>query len=52
MPKKKNKTGSDKQDEDKKAVKKDSPVDQTGPDDKEKDLYRIQIGYLNEQLER
>ncbi|XP_062273909.1 cilia- and flagella-associated protein 157 [Scomber scombrus] len=48
MPKKKDK----KQDEDKKTKKKESVADKTEPDDSEKDLYRTQIRYLNEQLER
>ncbi|XP_035513720.1 cilia- and flagella-associated protein 157-like [Morone saxatilis] len=55
MPKKKDKKSGDAQDEDKKTQKKDrtaTPADKPAPDDKEKDLYLIQIRYLNEQLER
>lgn len=55
MPKKKDKKIGDKQDEVKKTSKYESsatPADKTASDDKEKDLYLIQIRYLNEQLER
>lgn len=52
MPKKKDKKGDDKQDEDKKTVKKDTPADKTGSGGREKDLYLTQMRYLNEQLER
>ena len=48
MPKKKDK----KQDEDKKTKKKENVADKPAPDDSEKDLYRTQIRYLNQQLER
>ncbi|XP_020507028.2 cilia- and flagella-associated protein 157 [Labrus bergylta] len=54
MPKKKDKKGADKQDDNKKTPKKgtaDTPGDKTASDDREKELYLIQIRYLNEQLE-
>ncbi|XP_040898799.1 cilia- and flagella-associated protein 157 [Toxotes jaculatrix] len=52
MPKKKDKKSSGKQDEDQKTPKKETPADKNGSGDKERDLYLIQIRYLNEQLER
>ncbi|XP_041644534.1 cilia- and flagella-associated protein 157 [Cheilinus undulatus] len=54
MPKKKDKKSVDKQDEKRQAPRKgalEPPRDKTVPDDREKDLYLIQIQYLNEQLE-
>ncbi|XP_061585880.1 cilia- and flagella-associated protein 157 [Cololabis saira] len=52
MPKKKDKTTGEKTDEKKKTSRKESPVNKTGFDDKEKDLYLIQIRHLTEELER
>ncbi|XP_054629844.1 cilia- and flagella-associated protein 157 isoform X2 [Dunckerocampus dactyliophorus] len=53
MPKKKEKKNGDRKDEDKKKTKttqsQSAPAEENG---KEKDLYLIQIGFLNEQLER
>ncbi|XP_061880408.1 cilia- and flagella-associated protein 157-like [Entelurus aequoreus] len=53
MPKKKEKKNGDRQDEDKKKTKKKQsqslPVEEN---DKEKDLYLVQIRFLSEQLER
>ncbi|XP_029295998.1 cilia- and flagella-associated protein 157-like [Cottoperca gobio] len=55
MPRKKEKKSVEKQNEIKKTQKKESsasPVDNTGWEGKENELYLIQIRYLNEQLER
>ncbi|KAI3371951.1 hypothetical protein L3Q82_006825 [Scortum barcoo] len=52
MPKNKGKKSGDKQDEANKTKKKETSVDKTACDDKEKDLYLTQLRHLNEQLER
>ncbi|XP_034547552.1 cilia- and flagella-associated protein 157-like isoform X2 [Notolabrus celidotus] len=55
MPKKKDKKNVGKQDEKKNTSTKESletPVDRGASDNREKELYLIQVRYLNEQLER
>uniref|UniRef100_A0A3Q0S4X8 Cilia- and flagella-associated protein 157 n=1 Tax=Amphilophus citrinellus TaxID=61819 RepID=A0A3Q0S4X8_AMPCI len=55
MPRKNNQKRSDKQDERKKAPKRDGsefPADKSASDHKEKELYLTQIGYLTDELER